>query len=127
MENDSVRTTGETTVVDMWIDGKLRSVAVTRGAIEAFLQLPSSEAGRLSEDERSEFVRTHLTLVHMAAVERLRHSDAAGDVIRIEAGQLGTGRVTSSANADRRTGDRRKGERRKANLGPPGGVERRKS
>jgi hypothetical protein len=126
MENDSVRTTGETTLVDMWIDGKLRSVAVTRSAIESALQLPSSEAGRLGEDERSEFVRTHLTLVHKAALERLRHSDAAGDVIRIEAGQLGTGRVTSTS-ADRRTSDRRKGERRKANLGPPGGIERRRS
>jgi hypothetical protein len=124
MENDSVRTTGETTVVDMWIDGKLRSVAVTRGAIETFLQLPSDR--RLGEDERSEFVRTHLTVVHKAAVECLRSSNAATDTIRIEAGQLGTGRVTSSG-ADRRTGDRRKGERRKANLGPPGGIERRRS
>ena len=126
MENDSVRTTGDSTLVDMWIDGKLRSVAVTRGAIESFLQVPSSDAGRLGEDERSEFVRTHLTVVHKAAVERLRHSSAATDTVRIEAGQLGTGRVTSS-NADRRTGDRRKGERRKANLGPPGGIERRRT
>ena len=125
MENDSVRTTGETTLVDMWIDGNLRSVAVTRASIESFLQLQPSDAGRLGEDERSEFVRTHLTLVHKAAVDQLRHSNAATDTLRIEAGQLGTGRATS-ANADRRTGDRRKGERRKANLGPPGGIERRR-
>ena len=124
MENDSVRTTGDSTLVDMWIDGKLRSVAVTRGAIEAFLRVPSDR--RLGEDERSEFVRTHLTVVHKAAVDCLRNSNAATDAIRIEAGQLGTGRVTSS-NADRRTGDRRKGERRKANLGPPGGIERRRT
>jgi hypothetical protein len=124
LENDSVRTTGETTLVDMWIAGKLRSVAVTRAAIESFLQVPSD--GRLGEDERSEFVRTHLTVVHKAAADCLRSSNAATDTIRIEAGQLGTGRVTSTGG-DRRTGDRRKGERRKANLGPPGGIERRKS
>ena len=126
MENDSVRTTGETTLVDMWIDGKLRSVAVTRAAIEGFLRLPSSDVGSLGEDERSEFVRTHLTLVHKAAVEQLHRSNAETDTIRIEAGQLGSARVTAT-DSDRRTGDRRKGERRKANLGPPGGIERRKS
>jgi hypothetical protein len=127
MENDSVRTTGDTTLVDMWINGKLRSVAVTRAAIEGCLQLPASESNRLSEDERSEFVRTHLTLVHKAAIERLGHSNASDDIVRIEAGQLQTGRVTSAAAGERRIGDRRKGERRKMNLGPPSGIERRKS
>jgi hypothetical protein len=128
MENDSVRTTGETTLVDMWINGKLRSVAVTRAAIEGCLELLTSESNRLSEDERSEFVRTHLTLVHKAAIERLGHSNASDDMVRIEAGQLQSGRVTSAVVAgERRTGDRRKGERRKMNLGPPGGIERRKT
>ena len=42
MESDSVRSSGEFTVVDMWVEGKLRCISVSREAIEGFLRLPST-------------------------------------------------------------------------------------
>jgi hypothetical protein len=111
MENDSVRTSGDLTLVEMWIDGKLRGISVSRQAIDSFLQLPVERAAAMTDEDRREFVRTHLALISAAAKERL--SDARPDAaeIMIDAGQLGGhdgGRM-----GDRRRGDRRKGDRRK--------------
>ena len=39
MDNDAVRTSGDRTLVDMWIDGKSRTVSVTKAAIEVHLHL----------------------------------------------------------------------------------------
>lgn len=127
MENDSVRTSGDATLVDMWIDGKLRAISLSRGAIETYLRLPAERA--ISEDDRREFVRTNLGLVVAAAKERLRHADPNADTVEIEAGQLGAhGAAQPSARGgERRSGDRRKGDRRKVNLGPPPSGERRRS
>lgn len=127
MENDSVRSSGTSTLVDMWIDGKLRAISVSREAIEGFLHLTPERASAMSEAERSEFVRTHLNLVITAATTRLRNTDAGADTVAIEAGDLG-GRVVQRSprpDGERRSGDRRKGDRRKANLGAPPTGERR--
>jgi len=128
MENDSVRSSGASTLVDMWIDGKLRAISVSREAIEAFLHLTPERAASMTEAERGEFVRTHLTLVITAATTKLRNTDADADAVAIEAGDLG-GRVTPRSeppDGERRSGDRRKGDRRKVNLGPPPTGERRR-
>ena len=127
MENDSVRTSGDATLVDMWIEGKLRAISLSRGAIETYLRLPAERA--ISEDDRREFVRTNLGLVVAAAKERLRSADPNADTVEIEAGQLGGhGAAQPAARAgERRSGDRRKGDRRKVNLGPPPSGERRRS
>ena len=128
MENDSVRTSGGSTLVDMWIDGKLRAISVSREAMDAFLHLTPDRAAAMSDDERREFVRTHLTVVVTAATNQLRHSDPGADEVALHAGDLG-GRVPAEAGAregERRAGDRRKGDRRKVNLGPPRTGERRK-
>ena len=127
MENDSVRTSGSSTLVDMWIDGKLRAISVSREAIESFLHLTPDRAAAMSEDDRSDFVRTHLTLIVTAATTKLRNTAADADTVTIEAGDLG-GRVTqrsARSEGERRSGDRRKGDRRKVNLGPPPTGERR--
>ena len=124
MENDTVRTTGDNTLVDMWIDGKLRAIAVSRRAIEAFLRLPPDRAAALSDDNRNEFVRTHLTLILQAAARRVRDSDPGAGIVAIDAGQLRPG--TSPSGERREGGDRRKGDRRKVNLGPPQSGERRR-
>ena len=129
MENDSVRTSGSSTLVDMWIDGKLRAISVSREAIDAFLHLTPDRAMVMSDDERREFVRTHLTLVVSAATNQLRNSDPGADEVALQAGDLG-GRVPvrpAMGDGERRTGDRRKGDRRKINLGPPRTGERRKN
>jgi hypothetical protein len=131
MENDTIRTSGGKTFVDVWIEGKVRGICVSRGAVEAYLGL-SSERGAMSDEERCDFVRTHMALVMKAATQKLREMGmAAGDVV-IEPGELGpslTGR-----GGDRRKMQRRKGERRKADRPdkvPPTGdrrkADRRKS
>jgi hypothetical protein len=124
MENDSVRTIGDSTLVDMWLSGKLRSVSVSREAIAEFMGLRGSQANSLADDGRSEFVRTHLTLIATAAAARLK-DDPGTDTVSIETGQL---RQEDRGRApDRREStDRRKGDRRQRNLGPKG-AERRRS
>jgi hypothetical protein len=118
MENDSIRASGGDTFVDVWIEGKLRGISVTRGAIETFLGMTPDQAARMSEEDRCEFVRTHLSIVLTAAKLQLRGMDPAADSIAIDVGQLGgagRGRV-----GDRRKTERRKTERRTANgSGPP--------
>lgn len=122
MESDSVRTMGDTTLVDLWIEGKFRAITISRDAIESYLGLPAQDAAKMGETDRREFVRTHLSVVVAAATARLRDSPNAEE-IAIEV--LGNAPIPSAVG-ERRAGDRRKGERRKRNLGPPGGVERRK-
>jgi hypothetical protein len=122
MENDSVRTIGDSSVVDLWIEGRFRAITISRRAIERYLGLSSDGMSGLTDDERSEFVRTHLGLIQGAAVERLR-SDPDVAAILIDSGQLGR---LGAETSERRSGDRRKGDRRKLNLGAPGGIERRR-
>jgi hypothetical protein len=125
MESDSVRTIGDSTLVDMWLSGKVRSISVSREAIAEFKGLRAGQGSALSDDERSEFVRTHLTMIAAAAAARL-NDDPGAEQVSIETGQLR--REDISRAAERRAGgDRRKGDRRKKNLGPPGGRERRRS
>jgi len=113
MENDSVRSMGESTLVDVWINGKMRSVCVSRGAIEGFLQLPVDAAKAMSEDDRREFVRTHLAIVVAAAKNCLSGANAAAESILIDAGQLGP-KGDRGFIERRRGGDRRKGDRRRS-------------
>lgn len=122
MESDSVRTMGDSVLVDLWIQGKFRAITISRQAIEGYLQLGTGDAATMGENDRREFVRTHLSLVVSAATARLREDPAAE---RITIDQLGG--VAPRAPGERRQGgDRRKGDRRKQNVGPPGGVERRR-
>lgn len=121
MESDSVRTLGDRTLVDLWIDGQFRAITVSKQAIEAYLRL-SPERAILTEDDRREFVRTHLSLVVQAASERLR-ADPGAAAVTIDGFQPGAPPVSAS---ERRQSDRRKGDRRQRDSGPPGGVERRR-
>ena len=124
METDSIRTSGENTVVDIWIDGKMRSVSVSGEAIAALLRLAPDRAAALGDEDRREFVRTHLDVVVNMARDRLRDMDPGAIAVVIDAGP-GRGQAGVQAG-DRRSGDRRKGDRRKANLGPPASGERRR-
>jgi hypothetical protein len=104
MENDSIRASGSNTLIDIWVEGKLRAICVTRPAIETFLG-PKAPA-EMTEDDRCEFVRTHLPQV-VAAVRAKLRGDSAADSVVIDSGQLGP-------VADRRKGERRKTDRRKS-------------
>jgi len=122
MENDSIRSSGTSTLVDIWVDGKVRAISVSQAAIGAFLGF--EEAHSLSERDRCEFVRNHLPLLVTAAQNRLRETDVTSDTVSIDVGDL--------PRSYGRTGDRRKANRRKTDrrkIAQPRGnqPERRKS
>ena len=118
MENDSIRPSGTNTLVDIWVEGKLRAICVTREAIDMFTGFDGSAR---DEQSRCEFVRTHLSGVVTGVKAKLRDGNAGADSIVIDAGQIG-------ARADPRSTDRRKSERRKVGRSPellPQGERRR--
>jgi hypothetical protein len=108
MENDSIRTSGTNTLVDIWIDGKVRAISVSQDAIGAFLGF--DQAAGMTERDRCEFVRGHLPLIVTAAKSRLRDSEFNADAVAIDVGQLPR---PDGASGDRRTAERRKEDRRK--------------
>jgi hypothetical protein len=98
------------TLVDVWIDGKLRSISVGRDAIAKMLQLPPDRAAGMTDDECRDFVRTRLSLIAGAAKDRLQGTNASADAVTITAMDLSGGGAAKVA--ERRKGDRRKRERR---------------
>ena len=123
MDNDSIRSVGATTLVEIWIDGKLRSICVTRAAIEDALGLGPDQAKALADEDRCEFVRQHMAAVVKAARDWLHHGDGEATSIIIDAGQLP--RKSGARAPERRKSDRRIAERRKVDRGRPEGDRRR--
>jgi hypothetical protein len=122
LENDSIRSVGSDTLVDIWIEGKMRALCVSQEAIGAFLGF--ERAGSMSDIDRREFVRTHLPLVISAAKTRLSEAGADADALSIDVGQLPR---SDGRSGERRLRDRRKSERRQLKVPRPGQQERRKS
>ena len=122
MENDSIRASGTDMLVDIWIDGKMRSICISQEALGAYLDF--DRVARMSDDERCEVVRNNLAVVLTAAKARLRAGDPTAQSIVIDAGDLPRpdGKAT-----DRRRGDRRKNDRRKVNRPLGTQPERRRS
>jgi hypothetical protein len=108
MENDSIRSSGTNTLIDIWVDGKVRAICVSHEAIGAFLGF--EEAAAMSEADRCEFVRTHLPLVVAAAKTLLHSRDPEAGTVILEGGNLSR---PDGRSGNRRKADRRKGERRK--------------
>ena len=108
MENDSIRASGTDTLVDIWIDGKIRAICITQEAIGAYLDF--DQVARMTDDDRCAFVKNKLSLVVSSAKARLREGDPTTSTIVIDAGHLPRpdGKAT-----DRRKAERRKTERRK--------------
>ena len=123
MENDSIRSSGTNTLVDIWVDGKVRAISVSQAAIGAFLGF--DEVRSLSERDRCEFVRNHLPLLVSAAKNRLRDGDVASATVTIDVGDLP--RADGRTGDRRKTASRRKTERRKTNQPRANQPERRKS
>lgn len=111
MENDSIRASGTDTLVDIWINGKIRSICITQEAIGAYLDF--DRASRMSDNDRCGFIKNNLSLVLSAAKARLREADPDGDSIMIDAGDLPRpdGRATDRRKNERRKTDRRKSKR----------------
>ena len=120
MENDSIRASGTNTLIDLWLNGRMRSICVSQEAIGAIVGFDQMSA--MSDKERCEFVRANLPLVIGAAQERLA-DDAESDSISIDAGELPR---PDGRAGERRAGDRRTSERRKAER-PSGLPDRRRS
>ena len=111
MENDSIRASGTDTLVDIWIDGKMRSICISQEAIGAYLDF--DRVARMTEDERCEAIKNNLAVVLKAAKARLREGDPTMQSIALDAGHLPRpdGKATDRRRGDRRKGDRRKGAR----------------
>jgi hypothetical protein len=107
MENDSIRSVGSDTLVDIWIEGKMRSLCVSHEAIGAFLGF--EQAAGMSDRDRCEFVRTNLPLIVSTAKQRLSETDRNSGEVTIDVGHLPR---TDGKSGDRRAIDRRAGERR---------------
>jgi len=120
VENDSIRSSGSRTVVDVWVDGKVRAISVTEAAIGAYLGFPDG----LSENDRCEFVRNNLALLIKAARNRLHQVGPLADSISIDVGDLPR---SDGKSGDRRGTERRKAERRQSRPPLPAGTDRRKS
>lgn len=103
MENDSIRSSGTNTLVELWVDGKLRGVCVSQQAIGAYLGFEQAQG--MSDQDRCEFVRQHLPLVATAASAILREANPTADSVVIDVDEL--------PRPDGRPGDRRRDERRK--------------
>src|SRR3954447_17886856 len=108
MENDSIRASGTDTLVDIWIDGKIRSICITQEAIGAYLDF--EQLARMSDDDRCGFVKNNMSLVLSAAKARLRDTDVTASLIVLDAGHLPR---PDAGTADRRKTERRNTDRRK--------------
>jgi hypothetical protein len=122
MENDSIRASGTDTLVDIWIDGKVRAICITREAIGAYLDF--ERAVEMSDDDRCAFVKNNLSLILSAAKARLRDQDPTANSVVVDAGHLARpdGKAT-----DRRQKERRKTDRRKSNRPLTGQPDRRRT
>lgn len=122
MENDSIRSSGTNTLVDIWIEGKIRSICVSQQAIGAFVGF--DRAAGMSDRDRCEFVRMQLPLVVSAAKSRLAELGPTADSLTIDVGQLPR---PDGQSGDRRRTNRRKADRRKVDRPREGQPERRRS
>ena len=122
MENDSIRPSGTSTLVDIWIEGKMRSLCVSQQAIGAYVGF--EDAKGMTDRDRCEFVRTNLPLIVAAARSRLRDTDITADDVVLDVGQLPR---PDGQSGDRRRTDRRKGDRRKSAAPRAGLPDRRRS
>lgn len=96
MEVDIIRTSGDDTIVGLWIVDRIRTVAVPRRVITAYLGLSPAAAAEMSDHDCREFVRTHLTPVADAAARIVRDGDPQAKIVSIGAGLL-AGRYREAA------------------------------
>ena len=122
MENDSIRSSGTNTLVELWIDGKLRGVCVSQQAIGAFLGFDQAQG--MSDQDRCEFVRQHLPLVATAASGILRTADPTANSVVIDVDELPR---PDGLSGNRRRDERRKTERRKMKVPRGTQPERRRA
>jgi hypothetical protein len=109
MENDSIRASGSNTLVDIWIEGKVRAICVTQAAIGATIGF--DQAAAMTEEGRCDFVRRNLAQIVKGAKAALRRGDPNATSVTVDEAQLAD---PGAARGDRRRKERRTGDRRKA-------------
>ena len=87
MEGDIIRSSGNDTLVDLWIGGQSREITVTKGAIQAYLGTSVEGEGDTSPEGLRRFVRTHLGVLSRAVSLRLRVNPST-TAVTIAAGDL---------------------------------------
>lgn len=110
MEGDTIRTSGTATLIDLWVEGKMRQLVVTREAIAA--AVGAERAATMSEAERCEFVRTRLPLIQEAA--RTAAREGGEGLTRITLAAACLVEPSLGSGGERRSSARRSGDRRKA-------------
>lgn len=85
---------GGNTIFDIWVDGKLRLVVVTRDAIEDHLRLPPDAAAEFGPQHRVKFVQNNLHAIIAAARLNLRNGEPDTHVITIRSGNIDVGLAT---------------------------------
>lgn len=124
MEGDTIRTSGTSTLVDLWVEGAMREIVITGEAIAAAAGAERSAA--MDEQQRCEFVRARLGLVQMAA--RTAIEEAGGHVSRVTLKAACLVDPSLGSGGERRRSERRGNERRKpagAAASPKSGERRR--
>ena len=87
MDRDFIHCRGGTTLVEVWIEGKLRDISVSRAAIETCAEWAGGTTP-ISDLACREFVRTNLGRVVAAATIWLRETNPKADSVALDAGQL---------------------------------------
>lgn len=77
----------DNTRLNIELDGIWRRITLTRDAIEEHLHLPQEQALEMSENDRCEFVRSHMPYVFAAVRRKIRESTTARHII-IRRGEL---------------------------------------
>lgn len=123
MEGDTIRTSGSDTLIDLWVEGRVRQIVVTREAIAA--TLGADMASNMDEAQRENFVRQRMKLVQAAARTAVAERPALERIV-IRAAALVDPYL--GGGGERRRSDRRIGDRRRIQ-GPisslPAGERRR--
>ena len=87
MTNEEVKPHGDATLVSIELDGMWRRITITRDAIEEHLHLSPKVAAAMTEEERCEFVRSHMPYVFATVRRKIRRSETARHII-IRTGEL---------------------------------------
>ena len=81
MDTNDLRASGDATMVRIELDGRWRWVFVTREAIESHLMLGPSAIGKMTADERCDWVREHLADVFEATRKKLIDPHDVGNIV----------------------------------------------
>lgn len=84
MTDQPITTNGDSTLVDLVIDGRLRRVSVSRDWIDARFGMRPGSAAVPTSKQREDFVRAHLSEVVAAAQAKLGRTNPDADLVMVQ-------------------------------------------